>query len=846
MKLPSIGKKTGSVKAPDGPPKDGRPKAPKTGGRGAVSLSKIGHSLLLGALLVLGLFAATTFYFERRQASAVRDAEVLVRAEQVADQLAGHLTDIGARMDVLTSTSGALAKVLAAGQDAERQALASRWAAAFPGIWALRILPADVIGTDDSLDPPFGYAALDMVNRSLRTAKPVPAEVHGKPGKGASIALLRPIVGKDGRVDGHLMALYRRSELIKWMSAARGFPGKLELVQAISRGRDLSLMSEGSIGDEPAVEQTIAVPGSSWRLVVAADPSESAFPVQAAVLLGGMVVVALVLSAFLIYSSLGRYRNALRSDLATIKRFLDGRETGSVDEVKVRVDELRETFSALWQTDIDSSFLGTEDLATEAGVDLDLELVEDDLDELPAEPVMPVELPVEIFRAYDIRGQVGKDFTADIVAALGRAFGSEAYEQGEQMVVVGRDGRNSSAELAAAMIAGLRASGRDVKDIGLVPTPVLYFGTHFLGSKSGMMLTGSHNPPEYNGIKMVLGGAPLAGPALHELRERLRMGNLLGGQGEVEETDIVPDYISRVASDINVERPLQLVVDCGNGSASKVAPALLRELGCDVSELFCEIDGDFPNHHPDPSEPKNLESLKQEVIRTGADLGLAFDGDGDRLGVIASDGSIIWPDRLMMLFAEDVLVRNPGAIVAFDVKSSAQLAEVIQQRGGRPLMVPSGHSHMKARMKETGALLGGEFSGHIVFKERWFGFDDALYSAARLVELLSFDPRTSAELFEEYPKSLATPELHSVTPEGRNFAIMDALAANPDFGAGNVKTIDGLRAEYPDGWGLVRASNTSPNLTFRFEAVDKSALRRIQDKFRARVLEVDPSIALPF
>lgn len=414
------------------------------------------------------------------------------------------------------------------------------------------------------------------------------------------------------------------------------------------------------------------------------------------------------------------------------------------------------------------------------------------------------------------------------------------------MVVVGRDGRNSSEELSTALIDGLRNSGRDVKDIGLVPTPILYFGTHFLGTKSGMMLTGSHNPPEYNGVKMVLNGNALAGPAIHELRERLRLGNLLGGKGELETTDIVPDYVSRVASDINVERPLRLVVDCGNGAASNVAPQLLRELGCDVTELFCEVDGDFPNHHPDPSQPENLEQLKQEVIRQGADLGLAFDGDGDRLGVIASDGTMIWPDRLMMLFAEDVLLRNPGAIIVFDVKSSAKLAQVIQEKGGRPLMSQSGHSLVKARMKETGALLGGEFSGHIFFKERWFGFDDALYSAARLVELLSYDPRSSAEVFEDFPSSLSTPDLRAATAEGRNFAIMDALSANHDFGDGSVKTLDGLRVEYSDGWGLVRASNTVPALTFRFEANDKAALRRIQDSFRAQVLEVDPSISLPF
>jgi len=360
------------------------------------------------------------------------------------------------------------------------------------------------------------------------------------------------------------------------------------------------------------------------------------------------------------------------------------------------------------------------------------------------------------------------------------------------------------------------------------------------------MLTGSHNPPDYNGLKMVLNGDALSGTAIYDLRERLRIGNVLSGQGEVDEIDLVGDYISRVSSDINVERPLRLVVDCGNGSASEVAPELLRELGCDVTEMFCEVDGDFPNHHPDPSDPKNLQALIQEVRSQSADLGLAFDGDGDRLGVVASDGTIIWPDRLLMLFAQDVLIRNPGAIIIYDVKCTAKLGEFVQLQGGRGLMWKSGHTNIKARMKETGALLAGELSGHICFKERWFGFDDALYAAARLVELLSYDPRSSAEMFEELPNAMSTPELHADLPEGRSFAVMDALVAEHDFGDGRITDIDGLRVDYADGWGLVRASNTTPSLTFRFEADNKSAMRRVQDVFRSQILKADPSIALPF
>jgi phosphomannomutase/phosphoglucomutase len=846
MKLPSLGKKTdaGEQQTPDAAaaPKLSKKRPKKAPARG-ISLASISALMMVGALLVLSLFAAAAYYYQQYQSGLLQDVEAKQQAGQLADAVEVQLKNISARMEVVATDKRVLAAV-SSGNDQQREALATEFSAAFPGIWTLRLMSSDVVSTNSDLEPPLGYADLDMLNRSVSSGKTVPAEVHGMGSKMANVVLVQPVINPlSGDVVGHIMAYYHQRDLNHWLTKGKSFPGKLELVQSIDGGSSLSLFAAGNVGETPSATHSFAVPGANWRLQATADLGHGSASVETLMALGAMLLTALALSAMLVYGLHGRYRKALRSDLATVKRFLDGREAASVDAVQVQVEELRETVSALWQTDADSSYSGTEALAPQAGVDLELDLI--DTDEVA--PAMPsVELPMQIFRAYDIRGVVGVDFTAEIVQALGQAFGTEAYEQGQQTVVVGRDGRLSGQELSSALIAGIRNSGRDVKDLGVVPTPVLYFATHFLGSSSGVMLTGSHNPPEYNGLKMVLNGDAMTGASIYELRERLRMGNLLGGHGDVDEIDIVADYISRVSSDINVERPLRLVVDCGNGSASDVAPELLRELGCDVTEIFCDVDGEFPNHHPDPSDPKNLETLIKEVRGLGADLGIAFDGDGDRIGVVDSAGAIIWPDRLMMLFAQDVLLRNPGAIIIYDVKSSAKLGQFVLQNGGRGLMWKSGHSLIKARMKETGALLAGEFSGHICFKERWFGFDDALYAAARLVELLSYDPRTSAEVFEELPNSLSTPELKVALPEGRSVGVMDALVADHDFGDGRVTDIDGLRVEYSDSWGLVRASNTTPTLTFRFEADDKSAMRRVQDVFRSQILKVDPSIALPF
>ena len=451
-----------------------------------------------------------------------------------------------------------------------------------------------------------------------------------------------------------------------------------------------------------------------------------------------------------------------------------------------------------------------------------------------------------IFRAYDIRGIVDETITPEVILLLGRAIGSAAQEQGERTIITARDGRLSGPVLIEALHQGLRESGCDVIHIGQVPSPVLYFATRTLSTHSGVMLTASHNPANYNGLKIVLAGKSLSEETIAALYTRIQNGSFKSGNGGYKEITILEDYMNRIVGDIKLKRSLRVVIDCGSGIAGVVAPELLRRLGCEVIELFCEVDGRFPHHHPDPSVPENLTDLIQAVAQHKADLGLALDGDGDRLGVVTNKGEIIWPDRQLMLYACDVLSRNPGALIIYDIKSTRNLVDVIKQQGGRSLMWKTGHSIVKAKLEESGALLAGEMSGHIFFKERWYGFDDGLYTAARLLEIIAKGNQTSSEVFAALPNSINTPELKLAIAEDKKFAFMQAFQNTVEFPNASMSKIDGVRAEFKDGWGLVRASNTSPYLILRFEADSKEALQRIQALFAEALLARDPTFKLPF
>lgn len=452
-----------------------------------------------------------------------------------------------------------------------------------------------------------------------------------------------------------------------------------------------------------------------------------------------------------------------------------------------------------------------------------------------------------IFRAYDIRGVVGETLNTEIIHAIGQAIGSEVLAQGETSVIVARDGRLSGPALSKALIEGMLATGVNVINIGRVPTPVLYYATHVLGTTSGAMLTGSHNPIDHNGVKMVIKGRAIYGDDILRLYDRIQRKDFAHGEGKLTHEEVLPRYEARILSDVKLEKKLKVVVDCGNGVAGVIAPELIKKLGCDVHELFCEVDGNFPNHHPDPSQEENLSDLIQSVIRKKADLGLAFDGDGDRLGVVTATGDVIWPDRQLILFAINVLKANPGAKIIYDVKSTRYLADVIKQHGGEPIMYKTGHSLVKAKIQEEKAALGGEMSGHVFFNDRWYGFDDAIYTAARLLEIIANDGRDVATIFSEIPNSISTPELKISMPDDKKFAFMEELIKTAHFGDNaKINTIDGLRVDFPDAWGLVRCSNTTPYLIVRFEADDEAALAVVKTKFRNHLLELDAKLKLPF
>ncbi len=474
----------------------------------------------------------------------------------------------------------------------------------------------------------------------------------------------------------------------------------------------------------------------------------------------------------------------------------------------------------------------------------------EDVERIKVDPsrAAPVQIDSSIFRAYDIRGVVGQTLDAGVAELIGHAVGSLMHEQGLDEIVVGRDGRHSGPDLVAGLTQGLRKAGCNVIDLGLAPSPVVYFGGFLLRTGCGIAVTGSHNPPDYNGFKIVVGGQTLSGDAITDLHARIAEDRLHTARmpGTVSQRDIGDDYVSRISSDVQIDRPLKVVVDAGNGVAGDLGPRVLEAIGADVTPLYCEIDGDFPHHHPDPSEPENLTDLVKMVVRLDADLGIAFDGDGDRLGVVTREGEIIYADRLLMLFAADVLDRNPGAVIVYDVKCTGRLPGQILRHGGSPLMWKTGHSLIKAKMRETEAELAGEMSGHFFFAERWYGFDDGIYAAARLLEILAARPESPTEVLQALPNGVSTPEIKVPAPNGDPHSFVEHFELSAKFEGARRSTIDGVRVDWPDGWGLVRASNTTPVLVMRFDADSKQALDRIQAEFRERLLAVSAELELPF
>lgn len=637
--------------------------------------------------------------------------------------------------------------------------------------------------------------------------------------------------------------------------------GSIELTQKIGQERAVILKAGEGLEDEAAIA-TSSNPGWELRFSPAPLLIKESGPASFIVMLAAFASIAVLgLFAWTLVS----LRRIIQKDVQSISTFCQNfflygnqhRPVLEVNEFTPLLNDLEKYGSEL-RAGKGSKSLPPADGLGDMSVAGDAALLGDapapkprsvsstsSQGKMPSESVPPP-LDSSVFRAYDVRGVVGTQLTKEFAELLGKAIGSEAYARGDSTVVVGRDGRLSGPEMSGALIAGLRASGVDVIDVGMVPTPVLYFAAKTIANGSGVMVTGSHNPADYNGFKIMLAGDTLAGDEIQALRQRMETGKLASGMGGLRQENVSQDYIDRLAGDIALARPLKVVIDAGNGVAGAIGPRALEELGCQVIPLFCEVDGNFPNHHPDPSKPENLQDLMASVAANNADIGIAFDGDGDRIGVVTANGKNIFADRLMMLYAKHVLTTNPGADIIFDVKCTRDLPALITSHGGRPVMCKTGHSFIKAKLKETGAALAGEMSGHIFFNDRWFGFDDAIYSAARLLEILSLEMGSSDEVFDEFPENISTPELNIAVADNAKFGVMKAIEHLANFPDGNVITIDGVRVEFSDSWGLIRASNTTPCLVARFEGKTPAALASVQQKFKALLQEVDASLDIPF
>ena len=750
---------------------------------------------LLGALLVLlaGWFGWSAVQQWRKEADgqaleAARDQAV----QGLRDAAAGQLKQLQQQLK-----NERVQQALQAG-DAAAAALAVR--EGWTGVEQVEVLTAD-LGTAYADPAAFGYGRLALLEAVMADTQPSLRVVRD--GGGNRLGLAAPVqLGSLGPA-----VLYVRQPLLR-------LTAPLDQISAPSAGflglrqgaHDLVTQGDASLA-ESAEAMARPVPGTPLRLV-AAVPNVEPGPLGLGALASAIVALLLAFIAVLLVVGRGRLPKALP---------LPRRAAVDTDHGPTLSESLQAAPPPVTAASPESS-------------------------PPPPPPVPAEELAAGIFRAYDIRGVVGSELTPRTAALIGQAIGSAALEQGLREVVIGRDGRLSGPELAAGLAEGLRRAGCAVIDIGLAPTPVVYYAAFHLRTGTCVAVTGSHNPPEYNGFKVVVGGETLSGDAITDLYLRIIEGRLVQAAepGDYQQRDVSADYIQRIADDVQLDRPLKVVADAGNGVAGALAPQLLEAIGADVIPLYCDVDGTFPNHHPDPSEPANLEDLVQTVKRFGADLGVAFDGDGDRLGVVTGEGRIIHADRLLMLFAADVLMRNPGAMVIYDVKCTGQLSDHVLRNGGSPLMWKTGHSLMKAKMRETDAELAGEMSGHFFFKERWFGFDDGLYAAARLLEILAQREETADEVLGELPETVATPELKVPVAEGTPHALVAMLvsaAQSPDnpYVGGRLSTIDGLRVDFPDGWGLVRASNTTPVLVLRFEGSDEAALERIKALFRAQL-----------
>jgi len=763
----------------------------------------------------------------------------------------------------------------------------------FPKGLNLRFVKEGNLQTTQNTKPHVGFACVDMLNQSRKLKAPPGVETHVFGSSEQHIDFVHPVLNKAGdSVIGYVQLMVSVDILPSWLKESNQID-YVELYQQAGQGHQALLIGNSGNASLRVNESPIQYQVENAKWEVRVWPSTSINRKYDQFLTYILLFVGVGLFAGIIYLFWRSLSRALTTDIDNLVGLIVSTFKGKTDyQYKMEMKEFNDAAKRL--NNILSSDTNERERDSEtnnvaaSGMDIDLdstsmfdssrsmqveELDEQSMTDLQkqsfskAQPqhagqntsqsikqtaeasmkkVMSAIPPAEIFKAYDIRGIVGVSLSTDYAELIGKALGSEAAARGATSIAFARDGRLSGPELGQGLVKGILSTGIDVIDVGMVPTPLLYFAAHELTKGSGVMLTGSHNPPDYNGFKMVLLGDTLAEDSIQALRKRIEATDFVKGKGNYSTVPMLEKYLSRITSDVKMKRPLKIVVDCGNGVAGGVAPRLYKAMGCEVIELYCDIDGRFPNHHPDPSQPKNLVDLIEAVKVHKADLGLAFDGDGDRLGVISSDGKTIWPDRLLMLFAGDVLSRNQGAQIIFDIKCTSNLTKYIWEKGGEPLMWKTGHSLIKSKMKQSGALLAGEMSGHVFFKERWYGFDDGIYSGARLLEILAADVRQPRVVFASLPDSVNTPELQIQMAEGAHHAFMEKLLDNADFGSANLTMIDGIRADYADGWGLVRASNTTPCLVLRFEGQTKEAMVKVQARFKQVMHNIDATLDMPF
>ena len=834
---------------------------------------------VLSSLLVLGVgYAVLELFFVQPAVQDNRQFTKDIVSSAYAQSIESHITDRKQLISNLAQSDG-IESTLTNPKDRDR--IRRTIVDSHKDIEQIYFVAADQIDSARSDYPELSFASIDLLRRALAGEK---VQLESFLQDKSWVYQLAHAVsiqqeGSDaGRNAGVVLAVFNTSALTRLLAGSGAIPeGEIALLSTAGAS-NRAIINRGAGDADESV--TVSLSSGDWALRYAPQsdrlPDLERMPLW---LIYASVTLLVVLFVWL-FSRLAM--QSLRSELIkaaqTLRAVIAGEGKKARDikvaEVISMLSVAEQSMEKLAEKQIQAPVEKTAQ-AKPAGSssESDDPLFDDDLLELDelagaddeyemgstahtddeGEPMvqeveqLDLDVPQSIFRAYDIRGVVDETLNEGIVELIGKALASEALAQGQSTLCVGYDGRLSSVDYCEAITRGIVSTGANAIIVGQVPTPVLYFATHQLETGSGVMITGSHNPSNYNGFKMMIAGNTLSGEDIQKLYNRIILQDFESGQGARSEQPVDRDYLDTILNDIAVAAPLKVVVDAGNGVAGELAPALIEELGCEVIPLHCEIDGTFPNHHPDPGKPENLQDLIAAVQEHDADIGLAFDGDGDRVGVVTNSGKITWPDRLLMLFAKDVVSRNPGADIIFDVKCSRRLNGLITSYGGRPIMWKTGHSLIKSKMKETGALLAGEMSGHIFFKERWFGFDDGLYSAARLLEILGIDDRNSDDVFASFPEDISTPEINITVTDENKFAIVDKLCAVKDqFKDGNVSTIDGLRVDFENGWGLCRASNTTPMLVLRFEADDESALEEIKSKFKEQLAAVEPGLDVDF